>query len=92
MSKPKPPAPPVPPEDDVYKRLNVFRPVCERSSPQKHPCPDCFSCQFCSDARCAICLAGQGKRCCRKGATDTNQPAENGGTGQEKPVQPKKEE
>ncbi len=21
----------------------------------KHPCPDCFSCQLCSDERCSVC-------------------------------------
>ena len=23
---------------------------------QKHPCPDCRSCQWCSDDRCRLCL------------------------------------
>lgn len=23
--------------------------------PKKHPCPDCFACQRCSDERCAVC-------------------------------------
>jgi hypothetical protein len=23
--------------------------------PRKYPCPDCFSCQFCSDGRCSVC-------------------------------------
>lgn len=42
------------PEDDVYKRLNAFRPLeCKL---KKHPCKDCFNCLFCSDARCEICL------------------------------------
>ena len=36
---------------------------------KKHPCRDCFSCQHCSDDRCAVCRTqgknnGQGK-CCR---------------------------
>ena len=22
---------------------------------RKHPCPDCFSCQYCSDDRCNVC-------------------------------------
>ncbi|PKL47547.1 MAG: hypothetical protein CVV42_12495 [Candidatus Riflebacteria bacterium HGW-Riflebacteria-2] len=45
---------PEPAEDDVYKRLNAFRPPeCKL---KKHPCKDCFNCLFCSDARCEICL------------------------------------
>ena len=24
---------------------------------QKHPCPDCFACQQCSDDRCTVCRA-----------------------------------
>lgn len=23
---------------------------------KKHPCPDCFACQWCDDARCEVCL------------------------------------
>ena len=23
---------------------------------KKHPCPDCYACQICSDARCELCL------------------------------------
>lgn len=41
-------------EDDVYTRLNAFRPVEKKD--KKHPCKDCFNCLFCSDARCEICL------------------------------------
>ncbi len=26
---------------------------------RKHPCRDCFSCQWCSDDRCALCRARQ---------------------------------
>ena len=31
---------------------------------KKHPCPDCYSCQFCSDERCALCrkLKCRGKK------------------------------
>lgn len=25
--------------------------------PKKHPCPDCFECQQCSDDRCRVCLS-----------------------------------
>jgi len=28
---------------------------------KKHPCDDCFSCQFCSDERCAMCLCSKKK-------------------------------
>jgi hypothetical protein len=31
--------------------------------PQKHPCPDCTFCQWCSDERCALCLK---KDCCKR--------------------------
>jgi hypothetical protein len=24
---------------------------------KKHPCPDCFHCQWCSDERCRLCLS-----------------------------------
>ena len=30
---------------------------------KKHTCPDCFSCQWCSDERCRLCL---GQACCRR--------------------------
>lgn len=33
------------------------------TNPQKHPCPDCTFCQWCSDDRCALCLR---KDCCKK--------------------------
>ena len=42
---------------DVYTRLNAFRPQSCRG--KKHPCPDCFACQHCSDTRCEICLRGK---------------------------------
>ena len=25
------------------------------AAPPKHPCPDCFCCQHCSDERCTVC-------------------------------------
>lgn len=25
---------------------------------QKHPCPDCTMCQWCSDERCRVCMKG----------------------------------
>mgnify|MGYP006901960248 CR=1 FL=1 len=30
--------------------------------PKKHPCRDCFSCQWCSDNRCELCLEGRGRQ------------------------------
>lgn len=45
---------PVKAKDDVYKRLNAFRPP--ECAVKKHPCKDCFNCLFCSDARCEVCL------------------------------------
>lgn len=46
----------------------VYVPEKKRGGEQKHPCPDCFSCQMCSDDRCQRCL-GRGKkdRCCCRG-------------------------
>ncbi|NTV50753.1 MAG: hypothetical protein HGB32_00245 [Geobacteraceae bacterium] len=31
-------------------------------APQKHPCPDCTFCQWCSDDRCRLCLNRAGCR------------------------------
>ncbi|TLD39912.1 MAG: hypothetical protein JETT_3823 [Candidatus Jettenia ecosi] len=28
---------------------------------KKYPCDDCFSCQFCSDERCSMCLCSKHK-------------------------------
>lgn len=28
---------------------------------KKYPCDDCFSCQFCSDERCSMCLCNKHK-------------------------------
>ncbi len=30
--------------------------IPEDDMPKKHPCEDCFACQFCPDERCALCL------------------------------------
>ena len=35
---------------------------------KKHKCKDCYSCQVCSETRCALCL-GQGE-CTGKGASN----------------------
>jgi hypothetical protein len=31
------------------------------SDREKHPCPDCFSCQWCSNERCRVCRGTQVK-------------------------------
>lgn len=46
-------------EEDIYKRLNAFRPP--ENVLKKHPCKDCYNCLFCGDARCAVCL--NAKKC-----------------------------
>ena len=35
---------------------------------KKHPCSDCYSCQFCSDERCELCLKN---KCCVKKNSDS---------------------
>ncbi|NCC49656.1 MAG: hypothetical protein EOM20_00435 [Spartobacteria bacterium] len=39
----------------------VFEP--EATGPKKHKCPDCFSCQWCDESRCKVCLASKKKSC-----------------------------
>lgn len=34
----------------------VYVPEIESGQMRKHRCRDCFSCQLCSDDRCALCL------------------------------------
>jgi hypothetical protein len=36
-------------------------------SDKTHPCPDCHSCQWCSDDRCRLCLKTK-KSCCKNGS------------------------
>ena len=33
----------------------VYIPEQNPDAPKKHDCPDCFSCQMCSDSRCRVC-------------------------------------
>jgi hypothetical protein len=33
----------------------VYVPETIPGQAQKHPCPDCFACQQCSDDRCTVC-------------------------------------
>ncbi len=37
----------------------VYVPAYDPDAPKKHKCPDCYSCQMCSDDRCHVCLNGQ---------------------------------
>ena len=37
----------------------------EKTIIKKHPCKDCFYCQFCSDEKCSLCLK-------KKAADDTS--------------------
>ena len=46
------------PEEDKYKPAGglpgkIFVP--RSHGPRKHPCPECFECQWCPDSRCAAC-------------------------------------
>ncbi|MFH0726637.1 MAG: hypothetical protein V2B19_09865 [Pseudomonadota bacterium] len=41
----------------------VFVPEKQGSTPKKHACRDCFSCQMCSDDRCRLC---EGRNCAEK--------------------------
>ncbi|MBU2481502.1 MAG: hypothetical protein KJ760_10475, partial [Proteobacteria bacterium] len=34
---------------------NVYVPEIKNTCPKKHPCKDCFACEFCSDDRCRVC-------------------------------------
>ena len=34
----------------------IYEPDCKPGQ-RKHPCPDCFSCQWCGNERCRICRA-----------------------------------
>jgi len=41
----------------------VYVPEKEPDSQKKHPCKDCFHCQWCSDDRCHLCLRGKNGEC-----------------------------
>lgn len=47
----------------------MFVPEKKKGAKEKHPCPDCFSCQMCSDDRCLQC------RACEKAGRCLAQPA-----------------
>lgn len=53
----------------------IYCPAGER--PRKHPCADCGGCNFCSDARCAVCLNRRGGKAAeaRDGAAEGQPPA-----------------
>ena len=40
----------------------VYVPDTDPDLLKKHPCPDCFACQFCSEDRCNVCRS-QGLGC-----------------------------
>ena len=40
----------------------VYVPEVLPGQQKKHPCPDCFACQHCSDDRCTVCR-NQGAVC-----------------------------
>lgn len=43
----------------------VYVPEEPEGARKKHPCPDCFSCQMCTDSRCRVCLEdGEDKNAC----------------------------
>jgi hypothetical protein len=41
----------------------IYVPECSTGK-KKHPCPDCFSCQWCGNERCRVC---RGKKLKEKG-------------------------
>ena len=45
----------------------VYEPEATPRSRRKHPCSDCYACQWCSDAKCAACRKGS---CCAASAND----------------------
>ncbi len=45
----------------------IYVPEPEANSQKKHPCSECFSCQWCSNERCALCRT---KKCCKKKEKD----------------------
>ncbi len=44
-------------EDGVCFEVTSYGLVCclKKNDHQKHPCPDCNFCQWCSDSRCSLC-------------------------------------
>ncbi len=44
-----------------FKEL-LYVPEEDKKARKKHPCPDCFSCQMCSDERCEKCLRNKAGR------------------------------
>lgn len=61
----------------------VYAPSDGGPAPKKHPCPTCFACQWCDEARCQVCRSD---RLSENGdlRTDDREPktaVEKGGTG-----------
>ncbi len=46
-------------------KMLVFVPEEQSASGKKHNCRDCFSCQWCSDERCKVCLNRKNTSCRR---------------------------
>ena len=44
----------------------VYEPEPQPAGQRKHNCRDCFYCQMCSDARCAVCLNRNAEAACAK--------------------------
>ncbi|HRZ27496.1 MAG TPA: hypothetical protein P5295_11865 [Spirochaetota bacterium] len=42
---------------------------------KKHPCKDCFNCQFCDDDRCRYCLKREKCNSCEKKSDEGNNPS-----------------
>jgi len=62
----------------AWKRIkglngSVYVPDPPPGAPRKHPCAECFSCQFCSDERCGVCREGRGG--CREKGCETDEDA-----------------
>ena len=41
----------------------VYVPEKPQGSLKKHPCKECYFCQFCSDDRCNVCLGSKKCEC-----------------------------
>ena len=62
----------------------IYVPERKHRLPCKHSCPDCFSCQFCSDDRCNVCQSAPQK------SEDPTRPAASGGAADRRLLPPQK--
>lgn len=44
----------------------VYVPDARPKNRKKHPCRDCYACEFCSDDRCRVCRRGKGEGDCHQ--------------------------